>query len=63
MRTRVLVSAAPTRDISPDGFTIIGAGINPSGNQEAWHAVIPEPSGSWVLMFAGLARRRALRQQ
>ena len=39
-------------DISDDGLTIVGSGIN-SGRYEAWIAVIPEPA-SWVLLLAGL---------
>ena len=38
-------------DISDDGLTIVGSGIN-SGRYEAWIAVIPEPA-SWVLLVAG----------
>jgi hypothetical protein len=30
--------------ISADGLTIVGTGVNPAGNQEAWMATIPEPS-------------------
>ncbi|MCI0638820.1 MAG: hypothetical protein L0Y70_07080 [Gemmataceae bacterium] len=30
--------------ISADGRTIVGTGVNPAGNQEAWLATIPEPS-------------------
>lgn len=32
-------------DVSADGRTIVGTGINPDGNTEAWIAHIPEPSG------------------
>ena len=31
-------------DISYDGRTIVGGGINPKGKKEAWIAVIPEPA-------------------
>jgi len=57
-----LTSAA---GISADGLTIAGYGTNPSGNTEAWIAVIPEPSSA-LLLASGLAtlavrrRRRAL---
>ena len=47
-------------DISADGLTIVGTGTNPSGQSEAWIAVIPEP-GTGVLLALGLgvlARRR-----
>jgi len=48
--------------ISSDGLTIVGNGTNPSGQREAWIAVIPEPSVSllFALGLAGLAgwRRR-----
>jgi probable HAF family extracellular repeat protein len=40
------------RAISADGRTIVGAGTNPAGNQEAWVATIPEPN---TLMLAALA--------
>jgi probable HAF family extracellular repeat protein len=38
--------------ISADGRTIVGDGINPNGNQEAWMATIPEP-GSLTLLTLG----------
>ena len=41
------------RDISGDGLTIVGFGRNPSGDNEAWIAIIPEP-GTGVLLMAGL---------
>jgi uncharacterized membrane protein len=46
--------------ISDDGLTIVGTGINPDGNQEAFIATLPEP-GTLVVMTAGTAmllRRR-----
>lgn len=45
--------------ISDDGRTILGLGINPDGNFEAWIAVIPEPSTALLVGFglAGLALR------
>ena len=45
--------------ISSDGRSIVGMGINPSGNSEAWLATIPEPSTGILLAMglAGLARR------
>lgn len=48
-------------DISDDGSTIVGWGINPSGAQEAWRAVIPEPTAIllFALMSAWLPRFRA----
>ncbi len=50
--------------ISSDGTTIVGYGTNPSGNQEAWRAVIPEPTAVSLMMCSlmtiGLARRRPL---
>ncbi len=51
-------------EISGDGSTIIGIGINPSGNREAWRATInavPEPSSLSLLGVIGaftLLRRR-----
>ncbi len=46
--------------ISADGLTIVGSGINPDGNPEAWIVTIPEPSCLVLFSFAGLclARRR-----
>lgn len=55
--------------ISADGTTIVGSGLNPSGQTEAWvahlgpTAAVPEPS-SWALLglgtlgLLGYARRR-----
>ena len=40
--------------ISADGLTIVGFGTNPSGDIEAWIAVIPEPSTA-LLLASGLA--------
>jgi hypothetical protein len=50
--------------ISADGLTLVGNGINPSGEAEAWIATIPEPNTALLLMTGvlGLAtsrRRRA----
>ena len=39
--------------VSADGRTIVGGGINPSGNHEGWIATIPEPS-SLALALVGL---------
>lgn len=50
--------------ISDDGLTIVGAGINPGGNTEAWIAEVPEPCTLSMLglgMFALVRRRRLLR--
>lgn len=47
-------------DISADGTTIVGRGVNPSGNTEAWIAVIPEPATGILLLigFATMIRRQ-----
>ena len=48
------------RSISADGLTIVGSGKNPSGENEGWIAVIPEPSTGLLVMtgFLGLAGYR-----
>ena len=38
-------------DVSADGLTVVGTGINPDGNSEAWIATIPEPAT--VALLAG----------
>ena len=50
----LLVSA---RGISNDGLTIVGHGINPSGNDEAWIATIPEPCTLSLLALGGMLMR------
>lgn len=46
--------------LSADGRTIVGAGVNPDDQYEAWMAVIPEPATLGLLALGGLAliRRR-----
>ena len=46
--------------ISADGLTIVGSGINPLGNYEAWIATIPEPGTATLLALgiAGIAARQ-----
>ncbi|QQE12102.1 hypothetical protein JD969_01105 [Planctomycetota bacterium] len=41
-------------DISDDGLTIAGEGINPDGNYEAWIATIPEPTSLILLSLTTL---------
>jgi probable HAF family extracellular repeat protein len=43
------------RGISDDGQSIVGWGINPNGDTEAWVATLPEPTTVSLLVFAGLA--------
>jgi probable HAF family extracellular repeat protein len=51
-------------DVSADGQTFVGWGINPDGDVEAWYAVIPEPATGAMLclgLVALVARRRIAR--
>lgn len=56
------------RGISADGLTIVGYGINPSGQTEAWRATLVPLPASWLFMATGLAwlgrryRRRTRRR-
>ena len=46
-------------DVSADGLTVVGIGINPQGQTEAWMAVLPEPSTIALLLGAmGVLLRR-----
>jgi hypothetical protein len=48
------------RGISSDGMVIVGQGINPFGNLEAWRAVLPESSNGltlFIVTMIGIARR------
>lgn len=54
-----LISA---QDVSADGRTIVGSGINPTGQIEAWIAVIPEP-GTSLLIAVGLTMLGGLRSR
>lgn len=45
-------------DISADGRTIVGFGVNPSGQTEAFIAVIPAPGSGLMLGLGALACRR-----
>jgi hypothetical protein len=49
--------------ISGDGITIVGWGIDPQGNTQAWIATLPEPTVACTILSAciwGLTRRRRL---
>ena len=48
--------------ISANGQMIVGYGMNPSGQTEAWLAMIPEP-GTALLVTAGLLRLLASRRR
>lgn len=48
-------------DITPDGMTMVGTGLNPEGNLEAFKIVIPAPGSIALLGVAGLAGRRRRR--
>lgn len=43
--------------ISSDGYTIMGTGINPKGEQEYWIAIVPEPTTLLLLGFGSLFLR------
>ena len=48
-------------DVSDNGLTIVGVGINPLGDTEAWVATIPEPATLLLFGLGGLALRRKRR--
>lgn len=47
-------------DITPDGLTMVGSGLNPMGELQAFRVVIPAPGALGALAISGLllARRR-----
>ncbi|HVP13337.1 MAG TPA: PEP-CTERM sorting domain-containing protein [Phycisphaerae bacterium] len=42
------------KGISADGTVIVGTGINPNGDNEAFRAVLPEPSVSLLVVLGGI---------
>ncbi len=49
--------------ITPDGKTIIGYGIDPSGQTEAWIATVPEPVSLGLMVLGAVALVRTRRQR
>jgi hypothetical protein len=48
--------------VSADGVTIVGAGVDPSGGNQAWVATIPEPSTIILASIAALGLFAFFRQ-
>lgn len=49
--------------VSDDGLTIVGWGIHPDGDREAWRAVVPEPGTPALLALGGVAVLRGRRRK
>ena len=49
--------------ISDDGTVIVGEGVNPSGNSEAWMAIVPEPSTGGLAALGLLSLLRQVRRR
>ncbi len=50
-------------DVSADGRTIVGNGIDPRGNSRGWIAVIPSPAGALPMLMAAFVGRRPRRKE
>ena len=54
-------SLSEATGVSADGRTIVGYGLNPDGNTEAWIATLPEPATLSLLAVGGLLALRRRR--
>ena len=54
-------SLSTARDVSADGRAIVGWGVNPAGDMEAWIVTVPEPVALSLVAIGGLALTRRRR--
>lgn len=44
--------------VSADGLTVVGSGLDPTGEPTTWIARLPEPATIWLIALGALIRRR-----